>query len=117
MWVDKEKIASICLARGLSLNSALRAAGVSKTAYYAATANATLLSQSLILLAEELRVSPLELLSWGPPELLKARLRSEKLKKIMKRFPKASGENIWHALILLEMSPIERLRAALRRGR
>jgi hypothetical protein len=31
--------------------------------------------------------------------------------------PEASFENVWHALILLEMSPLERLDWSLTRGR
>lgn len=43
------------------------------------------------------------------------RLR-EKMKKVMTAYPEADPENVWHALILLEKKPIDRLRKALLRG-
>ena len=45
-----------------------------------------------------------------------ARLRGE-LEQIAALHPEADRENLWHALLLLEEEPIDRLRRALIRGR
>jgi hypothetical protein len=38
------------------------------------------------------------------------------LRRVMQRHPKADPDNVWHALLLLELPPLERLRRGLIRG-
>ena len=45
------------------------------------------------------------------------RRRTRELERILQRHPQADPQVIWQTLILLEQSPIERLRGGLRRGR
>jgi hypothetical protein len=45
------------------------------------------------------------------------RARLEEARRICAAEPDASFENVWHALFLLELMPIERLNRGLLRGR
>jgi hypothetical protein len=47
----------------------------------------------------------------------RALARLEEAKRICAAEPDASFENVWYTLILLELSPIERLNRGLLRGR
>jgi hypothetical protein len=47
----------------------------------------------------------------------RALARLEEARQICAAEPDASFENVWHTLILLELSPIERLNRGLLRGR
>ncbi|MEW5981133.1 MAG: hypothetical protein AB1806_02035 [Acidobacteriota bacterium] len=49
--------------------------------------------------------------------LERARARVERARAICDAEPDASFENIWHTLILLEDSPLDRLNRSLIRGR
>jgi hypothetical protein len=44
------------------------------------------------------------------------RARERQLRSILKAHPEADPDNVWHALVLLELPPIERLRRGLLRG-
>ena len=50
-------------------------------------------------------------------ELRKAEGRLARAREILSRHPDLDFEDVWHALICLEMTPIERLELALTRGR
>ena len=116
MWLDTEKLKKAVKKRGLSLNQALKVAGVSKTAYYAIISRASLLPESIHALAESLQINPKELLSDGPAEIAKIRRMQAKLERVMRKNPSLDSENVWHTLVMLEMTPIERLSGALRRA-
>lgn len=47
----------------------------------------------------------------------RAAARLERAKVVCSTNPEASFQNVWHTLVLLEASPIERLNRSLLRGR
>jgi hypothetical protein len=49
--------------------------------------------------------------------LARARARLKRAQAVCEAEPEASFENVWHALILLEAPPLERLNRSLIRGR
>ena len=53
----------------------------------------------------------------SPDPAAKTRERLAILEEILARYPHDDRENAWHTLILLELSPIERLESCLLRGR
>ena len=116
MWLNAKKIKEISALRGLSLRTLLRQAGVSRTAYYNLVQAPTLVPSSIQKLARTLNLPMRELLSSGSIEEELYRGRLDQLNRIMRQYPKANRENIWHTLVLLEQKPIERLRGALRRA-
>jgi len=44
------------------------------------------------------------------------RLRTRRLRPIVRTHPEVDLENVWHTLVLLDLPPIERLRRGLLRG-
>ena len=46
-----------------------------------------------------------------------ARRLAESVERVLALYPKADPDNVRHALILLELPPLERLRRSLLRGR
>jgi hypothetical protein len=50
-------------------------------------------------------------------EVRKAEARLARAREILSRHPELDFEDVWHALICLEMTPIQRLELALTRGR
>lgn len=115
--MDSEKIGCLAKLHGCSLNALLRKAGVSKTAYYSLLARASLLPKTVTALAEALSVQPHQLLSWEPAEVAMYRARESRLRQMLKRYPRADRDNVWHTLVLLELRPLQRLEGALRRAR
>jgi hypothetical protein len=49
--------------------------------------------------------------------LRRHRARERALQRVLRRHPEADPDNVWHALVLLELPPVERLRRGLVRGR
>jgi hypothetical protein len=49
--------------------------------------------------------------------ITRARARLRRAQAVCEAEPEASFENVWHTLILLEESPLERLNRSLIRGR
>jgi hypothetical protein len=50
-------------------------------------------------------------------EVRKVEVRLARAREILSRHPELEFEDVWHALICLDMTPIERLELALTRGR
>ena len=50
-------------------------------------------------------------------EVRKAEARLARAQLILSRHPELDFEDVWHALLCLDMPPIERLELALTRGR
>jgi hypothetical protein len=48
--------------------------------------------------------------------LRRHRARERALARVLKQHPEADAETVWHALVLLELPPVERLRRGLLRG-
>lgn len=90
---------------------------MSRTAYYALLRRDSVLPKTVLKLASALGALPSELLDERAFEEQRARRRLREAKRIVRRHPGTSFQDVWHALVLLELPPAERLRRALRRGR
>lgn len=117
MRIELNTLKTMAKRRGLGLSALLREAGVSKTAFYSLVRRPSILPKSVESIARELNVSPAEFLEFDDLEVFKLRKRRERLEEIMQSAPESSRENIWHTLILRELSPLERLNRSLQRGR
>jgi transcriptional regulator with XRE-family HTH domain len=113
-----DAVRTLARARGLTLREALRRAGVSRNAFYNLARRPTVLPNSIHSLAASLGVPASALLdeaARAPEERAAALLREARA--IRARHPRSSFDNIWHTLWLMEVSPAERLRRSLVRGR
>jgi hypothetical protein len=113
-----EKIRCLASKRGKSLSCVLRDSGVSRTAYYSLAGRDTVLPKSIHALAHALGVRPSELVSDDRTEAEEhALVRLREARKICARNPRASFDNVWHTLCLLQSPSEERLNRSLIRGR
>jgi hypothetical protein len=94
----------------------LRRAGVSRTAYYSLARKDSVLPKSVHAIATALQVTPSRILGERARPERRARELIRELERIMAEHPRASREDVWHTLLLLEQRPIERLRRGLLRG-
>ena len=117
MKLDVEAIRRRCAARGLPLSRVLRDAGISRTAYYSLVRRESVLPKTVLKLAAALDTSASGLLDETTSEERRARRRVNAAKRIAGTDRRASFENVWHTLALLDEPPIARLNIALRRGR
>jgi transcriptional regulator with XRE-family HTH domain len=117
MRLSAEKIKGLCVERGLQLGDLLSQAGVSRTAYYSLVRKGTVLPRSVGAIAGALGIAPLEILDQTSGPERRVRDLLEELERIMARHRRASREDVWHTLLLLDEKPIERLRRGLLRGR
>jgi len=115
--LSPEKIKNLCKKNKLKLKELLTKAEVSPTAYYSLTNKDSVLPKSIHALAETLGVNPSDLLEKENKEVAKIRRLQKRLEEIMEEHLHADRENIWHTLLLMELSPEERLERTLRRGR
>lgn len=117
MRLAAERIQRLCAERGLTLQGFLEAAGVSRTAYYSLARRTSILPRSLHAMARMLDVAPSALLDEDPPAAARAAERIEEAQSVLAANPRATFENVWHTLALLDEPPIERLRRSLLRAR
>jgi hypothetical protein len=114
----RDKVRRLARARGLTLSEALRRARVSRNAFYHLARRPTVLPGSVHALSEALGVHSCELLDETPPSRnVRAATLVREARRIHAHHPRSSFENIWHTLWLLDVSPAERLRRSLIRGR
>jgi transcriptional regulator with XRE-family HTH domain len=111
------KLKKLCRTRGLRLADLLSSAGVSKTAYYHLLYKPSVLPNSIHALANALGVSPSEILEEISPQERMIQAVASRTDEIIAGNPTLNRENVRHTLLLLEESPIDRLRRALIRGR
>ena len=117
MRLDISRVRRLARAQSKSLSGLLRQARVSRTAFYSLARRPSVLPSTVHALALELGVRATDLLdeTVGPPDVRSAkRLRSAR--SICAAEPAASFENVWHTLLLLDMTPLERLNRSLLRG-
>ncbi|HKQ98603.1 MAG TPA: hypothetical protein VJV75_12070 [Candidatus Polarisedimenticolia bacterium] len=117
MRFSAERVQRLCAERGLSLQGFLETAGVSRTAYYSLARRRSILPRSLHVMARMLNVTPSSLLEEEPPAAARARELLDEARSILAHTPRATFENVWHTLALLDEPPIERLRRSLLRAR
>jgi transcriptional regulator with XRE-family HTH domain len=118
MRLATETIRELASREGASLSEILRRASVSRTAYYSLARRRDLLPETVHRLAEALGTLPSEILE--DPEERAASLAAERVREarvICARDPRIAFQDVWHALSLLELTPIERLERSLTRGR
>jgi hypothetical protein len=114
----RHKVRLLARARGLTLSEALRRAKVSRNAFYHLARRPTVLPGSVLALSQALGVRGSELLDETPPSRdLRAAALVREARRIHAHHPRSSFESIWHTLWLLDVSPGERLRRSLIRGR
>lgn len=116
MKLSSGKVKKVCRLRNLTLGEAIDGAGVSRTAYYSLLRKGSVLPRSVLALADFLRVKPGELLERTSRPERRARLLLGILERILVRHPTANRENVWHTLLLLDESPVDRLERGLLRG-
>lgn len=115
MKLSARRVRSLARQRGLTLTAALKRAGVSRTAYYSLVRRPSVVPRSVRALAAALGVAPAAILDEERDELVAARL--SKARAICEASPGLSFDTVWHTLVLLELSPVERLNRSLIRGR
>ena len=116
MHIAQKKLKKLYKIRGLKLRELLAKSGVSKTAYYSLLNKETILPKSISSIASVLAVNPSVFLEEESLEEKKIRRLTKIADKIMENHPKLDRENVWHTLLLLQESPIERLNRGLLRG-
>ena len=68
-------------------------------------------------MARMLDVAPSAILEEEPPATARAQMLLAKSRTVLARNPRATFDNVWHTLVLLDETPIERLRRSLLRAR
>ena len=116
MRLDTQAIRERCARDGRSLEQLLREAGVSRNAYYSLARKASVLPRSIGAIAAALGAREAEILVEPPDPAARARERLSVLEEILARHPHVGRENAWHTLILLDLSPLERLERGLLRA-
>lgn len=116
MHIAQKKLKKLYKIRGLKLRELLAKSGVSKTAYYSLLNKETILPKSISSIASVLTVKPSVFLEEESLEEKKIRRLTKIADKIMENHPKLDRENVWHTLLLLQESPIDRLNRGLLRG-
>lgn len=116
MRISPTHIKKLCHERGLSLNTLLKQAGVSKTAYYSLTNRALVVPITVLRLCKTLGVNPSVILEPLDNATITVKLLQHKLEQLVRTNPLADRDNIWHTLVLLDEAPSQRLNRALQRG-
>ena len=117
MKLSTGRIKKLCASRGITLSRMLEQANVSRTAYYALARRGSVLPGSVRAIADQLAVNPSRILVEAGPDERRAQALLRIARKVVRKNPGASFENVWHTLMLLEEPPIDRLRRSLLRGR
>ena len=117
MKLSADRIRALCNRRETTLTDMLAQANVSRTAYYSLVRKESVLPGSVRAIADQLGVEPSKILIEAGPGERRAQALLRLAKKIIRNNPRASFENVWHTLMLLEEPPVERLKRSLLRGR
>lgn len=111
-----ERIRAECRSRGHTLTRALARAGVSRNAIYTLARRESVLPRSLRALAAVLGVTPTALLTEDTPREERMKRLLAEVDAIARRHPGVDRDNVRHALLALQRSPLERLQTALGRA-
>ncbi len=117
MRLSADRIKRFCARRGVSLQAFLDSAGVSRTAYYSLIRKNSILPRSVQAMAGMLGVASSSILEEEPPAARRAQALVREARSVLTLNPRATFDNVWHTLVLLDDPPIERLRRSLLRGR
>ncbi len=89
---------------------------MSRTAYYSLARKDSVLPRSVRAIAAALGVAPSGILCEPTQPERRTRQMIRELERILAKHPRASREDVWHTLLLLEQEPIDRLQRGLLRG-
>ena len=117
MKLSAGRIKRLCASRGITLSQMLEQANVSRTAYYSLVRKESVLPGSVRAIADQLAVTPSRILIEAGPDEQRAQALLRIARKVVRKNPQATFENVWHTLMLLEEPPIDRLRRSLLRAR
>lgn len=100
------------------MSALLREAGVSRNAYYSLSRRESAFPRSVLRLADTLGVTATDLFVEGEPAREDAidQLVAE-ARRITAKLPGIEFDDVWHTLLVLRETPLQRLRGSLRRGR
>lgn len=117
MKLSAKRIKRRCARLGITLSQMLEQAKVSRTAYYSLARKESVLPGSVRAIANQLGVAPSRILIEADAAERRAAALLRVAKKVVRKNPGASFENVWHTLMLLQDPPVDRLRRSLLRGR
>jgi transcriptional regulator with XRE-family HTH domain len=117
MRLSSKRVRILSEQQGLNVVSVLRKAGVSRNAFYTLARKPSVVPRSVQAIADALRLPVSTLLEETGSPADRIRTLASEARRIARRHPGSDPDNIRHTLLLLEESPADRLRRALRRGR
>jgi len=118
MQLNPERIRALASERGYSVAGLLRAAGVSRTAFYSLARRPSVVPASVRVIARTLGVPVPDLLREGEAASAdRTAARLAEARRICRRNRAIAFDDVWHALVLLDLPPVERLNRSLIRGR
>lgn len=117
MRIDAAKLRKIARSQSLSLNALLNKSKVSKSAFYHLLRKESVLPASLCSIAAALAIRPGQFLTEKNPHVEKIRRVLTMTDRIVAADRSLDPENVRLTLLLLEESPIQRLRRSLLRAR
>ena len=116
MRLSGTTIKGLCRRRGTTLNSLLKEANVSRTAYYSLARKESVLPKSILAIAQRLDVKPSAFLDEDNPAARRMQTVLNDVSAVLQRNPEANPDNVRHTLLLLYEKPVDRLRRALLRA-
>ena len=116
MKLSGTRVKCLCNKRGIGLNSLLRSAGVSRTAYYSLVRKDSVLPKSIRAIARQLNVRPSAFLEEKSRAEQRALAVMANVQAILREQPALNPDNVRHTLLLLHEKPVDRLRRALLRA-
>ena len=117
MKISPDKLRTLCAEQHIRLNSLLREAGVSRTAYYSLARKDSVLPKSIERIARRLQVRPVAFLEDDGAVIQHVREMQAKAEAVHRAHRTLDRDVIYRTIENLELEPIERLRRALTRGR
>lgn len=116
MRLVSNKLRNLAKKKGMTLSELLKKAGVSKTSYYHLTRKENLLPKSMLALARALGAQPSDFITQQDSSEKQVEELRENLDYILNKAPHVDPENAWHSLVLLKLSPWQRLDRGLLRA-
>jgi len=117
MRLSADRVRELAAARGLSLSALLREAGVSRNAYYSLSRRESAFPDSVRRLAAALGVAETDLFEAVPERQKDVDRLVAEARRIAAKLPGIEFDDVWHTLLVLRETPLQRLRGSLRRGK
>ena len=117
MRFSAERIRELAAARGLSVSALLREAGVSRNAYYSLSRRESAFPKSVRRLAAALGVTEADVFEAAPERREEIDRLVVEARRIAAALPGVEFDDVWHTLLVLRETPLQRLQGSLRRGR